>query len=200
MLKQILDWWASSIIFLKFTKNWCVNSYTNILILLYHHNNLVFLKDTVSSIVLWLGWRNSKNEVSGGDSFGDFFTDLSKAFDNNLLIIELSWYAVRTKSLNLIFYLRNWMIHSVNNDRTNNSNNKNCEIIMYGPVLGPLLFSIGLIDVFLEYEDCIGSFADDTTPYSCAEDITSLMTQLQRIRKNFFQLVWKHIVWTTPYV
>ena len=132
MLKQILDWWASSIIFLKFTKNWCVNRYTNILILLYHHNNLVFLKDTVSSIVLWLGWRNSKNEVSGGDSFGDFFTDLSKAFDNNSLIIELSWYAVRTKSLNLIFYLRNWMIHSVNNDRTNNSNNKNCEINMYG--------------------------------------------------------------------
>ena len=41
-----------------------------------------------------------------------------------------------------------------------------------GSVLGPLLFNIDLIYLFLECEyDDVNSYADDTTPYSCAEDI-----------------------------
>ena len=41
-----------------------------------------------------------------------------------------------------------------------------------GSVLGPLLFNIDLTDLFLEYEDDnISSYADDTTPYSCAQNI-----------------------------
>ena len=53
-------------------------------------------------------------------------------------------------------------------------------------MLGSLLFNIDLIDVFLECEDDnISSYADDTTPYSCAQDISSVISELQKLLKNF---------------
>ena len=52
-------------------------------------------------------------------------------------------------------------------------------------MLGLLLFSVDLIDLFLECEDDnITSYADDTTPYSCAQDISSVISELQRIAKR----------------
>ena len=54
-------------------------------------------------------------------------------------------------------------------------------------MLGPLLFNIDLTDLFLECEDDnITSYADDTTPYSCAQDISSVISELQRIAKKIF--------------
>ena len=53
-------------------------------------------------------------------------------------------------------------------------------------MLGLLLFDFDLIDFFLESEDDnITSYADDTTPYSCAQDIPSVISELQRITKKF---------------
>ena len=125
-----------------------------------------------------------KFEESGdrGDEFGALFTDLSKAFDcidHNLLITNLSWYEVTTKSLNLIFsYFKN-RTQSVS---INNSYSNKREIIYGLPqasVLEPLLFNIDLLDLFLECEDeNINSYADDTTLYSCAEDMSSVITEL----------------------
>ena len=38
-----------------------------------------------------------------------------------------------------------------------------------GSVLGKILFNIDMIDLFYECEDSnVASYADDTTPYSCA--------------------------------
>ena len=75
-----------------------------------------------------------------GDEFGALFTDLSKAFDSidhSLLVTNLSWYGVKTKSLNLIFsYIRN-RTHSV---RIKNSSSNKREImfdVAQGSVLGP---------------------------------------------------------------
>ena len=52
-------------------------------------------------------------------------------------------------------------------------------------MLGSLLFNIDLIDLFLECEDdIISSYADDTTAYSCAQDISSVISGLQRIAKK----------------
>ena len=42
--------------------------------------------------------------------------------------------------------------------------------------------------MFLECEDYnINSNADDTTPYSCAEDMSSVITELQRIANKIFR-------------
>ena len=57
-----------------------------------------------------------------------------------------------------------------------------------GSVLGPLLFIIDLTDLFLECEeDNINSYADDTSSYSCAEDMSSVITELQRIANKIFR-------------
>ena len=48
-----------------------------------------------------------------------------------------------------------------------------------GSVLWPSLFNIDLIDLFLECEDDnINSYEDDTTPYSCPKDISSVISEL----------------------
>ena len=124
------------------------------------------------------------------EEFWAFFTDLSKAFDcidHNLLITKLSWYGVTPISRKLIFSYLNNRAQCV---RINNSYSRKSEV-KYGvpqdSVLGPLLFNIDLTDLFLECEDNdISSYADDTTPYSCAQDILSVISELQRITKKFF--------------
>ena len=117
-----------------------------------------------------------------------FFTDLSKAFDcidHNLLITKLSWYGVTPKSLKLIF---SYLSNRTQGVRINSSYNRKSDIkygVPQGSVLGLLLFNIDLIDLFLECEDDnITSYADDTTPYSCAQDISSVISELQRIAKK----------------
>ena len=55
-------------------------------------------------------------------------------------------------------------------------------------MLGPSLFNIDLIDLFLECEDGnINSCANDNTPCSSAEDISSVITELQRIANKIFR-------------
>ena len=52
--------------------------------------------------------------------------------------------------------------------------------------LRPLPFHIALNDLFLKSEDDnMNTDRDDTTPHSCAEDTSSIITELQRIAKNF---------------
>ena len=54
-------------------------------------------------------------------------------------------------------------------------------------MLGLLLFNIDLIDLLFEcQDDNISSYADDTTPYSCTQDVSSVISELQRIAKKFF--------------
>ena len=59
-----------------------------------------------------------------------------------------------------------------------------------GSILGPLLFNIDLIDLFYECEESnIASYADDTTPYSCARDTQTVISELKSLVKslvNFF--------------
>ena len=125
-----------------------------------------------------------------GEEFGTFFTDLSEAFDcidHNLLIIttKLFWYGVTPKSLKLIFSNLSNQTQGV---RINNSYRRKSEIkygVPQGLVLWPLLFNINLIELFLESEDDNNSsYADDTIPYSCAQDMSSVISELQRIAKK----------------
>ena len=126
-----------------------------------------------------------KESRDKGEKFGAFFTDLSKAFDcidHNLQIIKLSWYGVTPISLKLMF---SYLSNRKQGVRINSSYSRKSEIkygVQLGSVLGSLLFNIDLIDLFLEYEDDnISSYADDTTRYSCAQDISSVFSELQRI-------------------
>ena len=125
-----------------------------------------------------------------GEEFGAFFTNLSKAsncIDHNLLITKLSWYGVTPISLKLIFSNLSNRTQCV---RINNSYSGKSEVkygVPQGLVLGPLLFNIDLIELFLECkDDNISSCADDTTPYPCAQDISSVISELQRIIKKIF--------------
>ena len=131
-----------------------------------------------------------KKSRDKGEEFGTLITDVSKALDcidHNLLITKLSWYGVTPKSLKLIF---SYLSNRTQGVRINNSYSRKSEIkyvVAQGLVLGPLLFNIDLIDLFLECEDDnISSYADDTTPYSCAQDISSVISELQRIAKKNF--------------
>ena len=57
--------------------------------------------------------------------------------------------------------------------------------VLQGVVFELLLCNIDLIDLFLQYKvDDITSYADDTTSYSYAQDISSVISKLQRIVKK----------------
>ena len=57
--------------------------------------------------------------------------------------------------------------------------------VLQGVVFELLLCNIDLIDLFVQYKvDDITSYADDTTPYSYAQDISSVISKLQRIVKK----------------
>ena len=129
-----------------------------------------------------------KESRDKGEEFGGFFTDLSNAFDcvdHSLLMTKLSWYGVTPISLKLIF---SYLSNRTQGVRINNSHSRKIEIkygVPQGSVLGPLLFNIDLTDLRLECEDDnISSHADDTTPYSCAQNISSVISELQRITKQ----------------
>ena len=121
-----------------------------------------------------------KESRDKGGEFGASFSDLSKVFDcidHNLLITKLSWHGLTPKSLKLIFY---YLSNRTQGVRINNSYSRKTDI-KYGvppdSVLGLLLFNIDLIDLFLECEDDnITSRNDDTTPYSGAQDISSVIS------------------------
>ena len=144
-----------------------------------------------------------KESRDKGEVFGVFLTDSPEAFDcidNNLLITKLSWYGVTPKSLKSIFsYLSYRTQQGV---RINNSYSRKSEVkygVPQGSVLGPLLFNIDLIDLFLECEDGnITSYADETTRYSCSQDISSVISELQRIAKNIFDWCRNNHMKTNP--
>ena len=57
--------------------------------------------------------------------------------------------------------------------------------VLQGVVFELLLCNIDLIDLFVQYKvDDITSYADDTTPYSYAQDVSSVISKLQRIVKK----------------
>ena len=121
-----------------------------------------------------------KESVEKGNKFGALLTDLSKVFnciDHKLLIAKLFWYGVSPSLLNLVFsYLSNRTQRV--KIKTSYSDKSNMEYgVPQGSISGPLLFNIDLIDLFFECDDSeIASYADDTTPYSCADDIPSVIT------------------------
>ena len=131
-----------------------------------------------------------KESVDKDNEFGALLTDLSKAFDCNdheLLIAKLFWYEVSPSSLNSIIsdLLNRTQRVKI---KTSYSDESNIEYgVPQGSILRPLLFKIDLIDLFFQcdYSE-IASYAHDKTSYYCAEDIHSVITQLQSTASKLF--------------
>ena len=60
--------------------------------------------------------------------------------------------------------------------------------VPHDSVLGPLLFNIDIINLFYECKDPnVASYADDTTPYSCATDLPSVPSDVQASAAKLFR-------------
>ena len=56
-----------------------------------------------------------------------------------------------------------------------------------GSILGPLLFNKNSIDMFYECEDSgTENYADNTTPFACASDINTVISELQITARKLF--------------
>ena len=124
-----------------------------------------------------------KEAIDRGYEFGALLTDLSKAFDcinHPLLIAKLYNYAVSPLSINMIFSYLNNLKNRTHGTKINECFSERSRIehgVPQGSILGPLLFNIDLIDLFYECEETkIASYADDTTPYSCARDTQTVIS------------------------
>ena len=139
-----------------------------------------------------------KRSVDGCKAFGALQTDLSTAFDcldYELLIAKLNAYGFSLPALTLIDgYLSNRRQRT----RIENSFNDWFEVILgvpQGSILGPLLFNMFLIDLFLvlKYVD-IANIADDNTAFTSANNIDDLINSLEKASSILFNSFMTEVV------
>ena len=134
--------------------------------------------------------KNVKEAIDRGNEFGALLTDLSKAFDcinHPLLIAKLYNYGVSPLSMNTIFSNFSNRTHRTKINECFSEKSRIEHGVPQGSILGPLLINIDLIDLFYECEESnIASYADDTTPYSCARDTQTIISELKSISNKLF--------------
>ena len=133
--------------------------------------------------------KKFKKAIDRGNKFGARLTDLSKAFgclDHSLLVAKLHWYGLSPLSFKLIFsYFSNCTDRTKIKECFSNRLKIECDVPQ-GSILGPLLFIINPIDM-LECEDSdFKNYADDTTPYACASNINTVISELQITTSKLF--------------
>ena len=131
-----------------------------------------------------------KRAVDNNKVFRALLSDLSKAFDcisHELLIAKLSTYGLSLSALKLVHsYLQN------RKERTKIGSSYSLweEIVSGVPqrsILGPLLFSVFLCDLFLSIENnYFTNYADDTTPYVIGNNPDEVVSELKDITEKLF--------------
>ena len=113
-----------------------------------------------------------------------------KAFDctdHKLLIAKLYSYGISLSSFNI---LSSYLSNRPQRIKINDCFSLRNEIeygVPQGSILGPLLFNIDLVDLFFICEnDDIAIYADDTTPYTCARDTPTVISELQSTSEKLF--------------
>ena len=106
---------------------------------------------------------------------------------HDLLIAKLNAYGVGISPLRLIFdYLTNRKQRAkIGNDYS--SWREILYDVLQGSILGQILFNIFICDLFLITDDFeMANYADDTTPYVCGRDKTSVIKSLENAAEIAF--------------
>ena len=128
-----------------------------------------------------------RKRLHSGGASAALLTDLSKSFDclpHDLSIAKLHVYGIKEGSLNLLFsYLKN----RKQRVRLNNFYSEWIDIL-FGSILGSLLFNIFLCDLFLFLRDIpVANYADDNTPYCTGLKIPSVLIKLENAAETLLQ-------------
>ena len=114
---------------------------------------------------------------------GAILMDLSKAFDtinHELLLAKLHAYGFSEQAL---LILSSYLSNRKQRIKINNTFSSWTDLLQgvpQGSVLGPLLFSIYLNDLFFSLKNIdVCNFADDTTPYVCDKSIGTVVNLLE---------------------
>ena len=135
--------------------------------------------------------EKAKKAIDKGGTFGALLTDLSKVFDcmtHDLLIEKLHALNFDMNALNLIF---DYLTGTKQRVKINSRFSSYLDIfqgVPQGSILGPLLFSLFLSDLFLFVEEVdIMTYADDNTPHVCSENVDVTLEKLEEVGEVLFE-------------
>ena len=134
--------------------------------------------------------ENWKKHLDNKKIVGTVLMDLSKAFDcipHDLLISKLHAYGFNKKALTFLYSYLKRRKHSVKINDTEIFFQILSSGVTQGSILGPILFSFFIYDLFFFIKDAeLANFADDNTKYVGSKDLTELLEILRNFDKPVY--------------